>query len=65
MAPEFCFGTANYSLRTCLRKFRMVIALPPLLMFGLYRPGSVIQVTTSYLVKNCCLLSNVVGSKAI
>jgi hypothetical protein len=34
MAPEFGVGSTNYSLRTCLGKFRMV-------MLGLYRPVSV------------------------
>jgi hypothetical protein len=41
MAPEFGVGTANYSLRTFLWKFRVIMALPPLLMLGLYRPGLV------------------------
>jgi len=41
MAPEFGVGKPTIASEPASEKFRKVTAFPPLLMLGLYRPGSV------------------------
>jgi len=41
MVPEFSVGKPTIASEPALEKFQKVMAFPPLLMLGLYRPGSV------------------------